>query len=112
MTEKRDPNVEAVIARMRERSAKAIAQYRADTTRRDYSVVDWLKEIIDESTDRAIYGRALIEAWKREPTYLMHRAAQLLMELHEDEINPPQTPWQEEVLEWRRAYMATRGAGR
>ena len=59
-----DPNVEAVIALIRQRSDRAIAEYKADTTREDYSVADWLEEVMWESIDRAIYCAAAIRRLK------------------------------------------------
>lgn len=53
-----DPNVEKVIDLIRQRSEKAIEEYKTDTTREDYSLSDWLDEIIWESIDRAVYAIA------------------------------------------------------
>lgn len=61
-----DANVEKVIALIRERSERALLEYGADTTRDDYSLADWLEEVMWESIDRAIYCAAAIRKLRRD----------------------------------------------
>tara|TARA_B100000700_G_scaffold305731_1_gene380080 strand:- start:1421 stop:1675 length:255 start_codon:yes stop_codon:yes gene_type:complete len=55
-----DPNVEAVRKKIAARSSNAKSKYGVDTTRRDYSEVDWLLELQEELMDATVYIEALL----------------------------------------------------
>lgn len=55
-----DPNVEAVRAKLAQRSAVGIAKYGCDTTRSDLSQRDWLLHLQEELMDAAVYVERLL----------------------------------------------------
>ena len=55
-----DANVEAVRAKLLERSMVGIAEYGTTTERTDYTELDWIKELQTEMLDAAVYCEALI----------------------------------------------------
>lgn len=55
-----DPNLEWLITELRRRASEAKKEYGVDTTREDYSLVDWLKEIRMEAVDTVVYCNAAI----------------------------------------------------
>ncbi len=57
-----DANVEAVVARMRERAGKGLLKYGVTTERADLSLVDWLTHLQEELMDACVY----IERAKKE----------------------------------------------
>ena len=50
-----DRNVEAVVASLRERSARGLAKYGVTTERGDLTLVQWLQHLQEELLDAAIY---------------------------------------------------------
>lgn len=55
-----DPVVYSVREDLLVRSRKGIKEYNATLEREDYSLVDWLREIYEESLDTALYAKAAI----------------------------------------------------
>jgi hypothetical protein len=53
-----DPNVEAVRAKLLERSKRGIEKYGTTTARGDLSIVDWLRHLQEELLDAAVYIEA------------------------------------------------------
>ena len=56
-----DKNVDAVIARLRQREARGMEKYGMTTERNDMAFLDWLTHLQDELLDAAVY----IERLKR-----------------------------------------------
>jgi len=55
-----DANVEAVRAKLLERSRKGVSEYGVTTERTDYTELDWLRELQSEMLDAAVYCETLI----------------------------------------------------
>ena len=57
---KRDPVVEKVVSRLRERSRVGQRKYGTTLDRPDFSELDWLKYLIEELLDATNYAQRLI----------------------------------------------------
>lgn len=59
-----DANVNAVVAKHRERAAKGLKKYGVTTERTDLSAVEWMRHFQEEAMDAAVYA----ERWIRDQT--------------------------------------------
>ncbi len=59
-----DKNVARVVEKMEKRAALGLAKYGHDTTRNDFTLVDWLLELQAELMDGVVYIEAALNKTK------------------------------------------------